>query len=104
VRLVGRARDWRWSSSRAHLTGKNGGITALTPVRGRRAASCPTGDSPLLARMFDCPARSRRATRDCRQNGLRQKTHFASRLKQITPVQPCREKYFSFCFSEIDVS
>jgi hypothetical protein len=38
------------------------------------------------------------------QNGLRQKTHFASRLKRITPVQPCREKYFYFCFSEIDVS
>jgi hypothetical protein len=38
------------------------------------------------------------------QNGLRQKTHFASRLKWITPVQPCREKYFAFGFSEIGVS
>jgi hypothetical protein len=32
------------------------------------------------------------------------KTHFASRIKRITPVQPCREKYFAFVFSEIEVS
>jgi hypothetical protein len=42
--------------------------------------------------------------RDCRQNALRQKTHFARRLKRITPVQPRCEKFFSFGFSEIDVS
>jgi hypothetical protein len=75
--------------------------------RGRsRAAGCPTGDSPaqFLAQMFDWPARSCQSMRDCRRNDLRQKTHFASRLKRITPVQPCREKYFYFCFSEIDVS
>ena len=29
ARLVERARDWRWSSTRAHLSGKNDGITAL---------------------------------------------------------------------------
>jgi hypothetical protein len=71
-----------------------------------RAASCPTGDSPapLPAQIRDWPARPRQSMRDCRRNGLRQKTHFASRLKRITPVQPCREKYFSFGFSEIDVS
>jgi hypothetical protein len=45
-----------------------------------------------------------KSMRDCRRNDQRQKTHFASRLKRITPVQLCREKYFSFCFSEIDVS
>jgi hypothetical protein len=41
---------------------------------------------------------------DCRQNDLRQKTHFASRLNRMTLVQSCCEKYFDFAFSEIDVS
>jgi len=35
ARLVERAQDWRWSSARAHLRGKNDGITALKPVRDR---------------------------------------------------------------------
>jgi putative transposase len=35
ARLVVRAQDWRWSSTRAHLTGKNDGVTARTPVRER---------------------------------------------------------------------
>jgi putative transposase len=37
ARLVGRARDWRWSSTRAHLSGKDDGVTALAPVRARIA-------------------------------------------------------------------
>ena len=35
ARLVTRARDWRWSSTRAHLTGKNDGITARAPIHQR---------------------------------------------------------------------
>jgi putative transposase len=35
ARLVERARDWRWSSTRAHLRGKDDGLTALAPVRDR---------------------------------------------------------------------
>ena len=35
ARLVERARDWRWSSARAHLRGKADGITALKPIRDR---------------------------------------------------------------------
>jgi putative transposase len=35
ARLVDRARDWRWSSARAHLRGRNDGLTALAPVRAR---------------------------------------------------------------------
>src|SRR5438132_8613200 len=35
ARLVRRAQDWRWSSTRAHLTGKDDGITALAPIRER---------------------------------------------------------------------
>jgi putative transposase len=35
ARLVERAQDWRWSSTRAHLRGKEDGLTALSPVRER---------------------------------------------------------------------
>src|SRR6266852_9123493 len=35
ARLVERAQDWRWSSARAHLRGKDDGITALKPIRDR---------------------------------------------------------------------
>ena len=35
ARLVGRAQDWRWSSTRAHLTEKDDGITTRRPVKER---------------------------------------------------------------------
>src|SRR5580704_19519073 len=35
ARLVERAQDWRWSSMRAHLRGKDDGLTALAPIRDR---------------------------------------------------------------------
>jgi putative transposase len=35
ARLVGRARDWRWSSVRAHASGHDDGVTAIAPVRER---------------------------------------------------------------------
>jgi putative transposase len=35
ARLVERARDWRWSSTRAHLGGKHDGITARAPIKKR---------------------------------------------------------------------
>ena len=35
ARLVERAQDWRWSSTRAHLRGKEDGVTALKPIRDR---------------------------------------------------------------------
>ena len=35
ARLVDRARDWRWSSTRAHLRGKDDGVTALAPIKDR---------------------------------------------------------------------
>jgi putative transposase len=35
ARLVERAQDWRWSSTRAHRRGKDDGLTALTPIRDR---------------------------------------------------------------------
>ena len=35
ARLVERAQDWRWSSTRAHLRGRHDGVTALAPIRAR---------------------------------------------------------------------
>jgi putative transposase len=35
ARLVARAQDWRWSSTRAHLSGADDGITAREPIRER---------------------------------------------------------------------
>lgn len=35
ARLVKRAQDWRWSSTRAHLRGKDDGVTALAPIADR---------------------------------------------------------------------
>jgi putative transposase len=35
ARLVARAKDWRWASTRAHLRGKADGITVLAPIRDR---------------------------------------------------------------------
>lgn len=35
ARLVKRAQDWRWSSTRAHVHGRDDGVTALAPVRDR---------------------------------------------------------------------
>jgi putative transposase len=35
ARLVQRAQDWRWSSARAHLRGKDDGLTALAPIGDR---------------------------------------------------------------------
>ena len=35
ARLVERAQDWRWSSTRAHLRGKDDGVTTLKPIRDR---------------------------------------------------------------------
>ena len=34
-RLVERAQDWRWSGTRAHLRGKDDGLTALAPIKDR---------------------------------------------------------------------
>jgi len=35
ARLVQRAQDWRWSSTSAHLRGKDDGLTALAPIKDR---------------------------------------------------------------------
>jgi putative transposase len=35
ARLAARPQDWRWSSTSAHLRGKDDGVTALAPIRDR---------------------------------------------------------------------
>jgi putative transposase len=57
ARLVERAQDWRWSSTRAHLRGKDDGLTELAPIKDRfpdfadLLASSPEADlfTPLRA-------------------------------------------------------
>jgi putative transposase len=55
ARLVRRAQDWRWSSTRAHLSGREDGVTARAPVKARIPdfgdflASAP--DPDLFARL-----------------------------------------------------
>jgi putative transposase len=55
ARLVQRARDWRWSSTSAHLRGKSDGITAMKPVRARVADFAALldldDDAELVARL-----------------------------------------------------
>jgi putative transposase len=55
ARLVERAQDWRWSSTRAHLRGKEDGLTALAPIRERfpRFADLLAGEAEaeLFARL-----------------------------------------------------
>ncbi len=53
ARLVTRARDWRWASTRAHLTGKSDGVTALAPIRGRFPRFADLLDDEPAAEMFD---------------------------------------------------
>ena len=94
ARLVERARDWRWSSTRAHLTGKDDGVTARAPIRDRfpnfadllaiapeadlfgqlRAAESigrPLGDAGFLARIERLTARRLRA----RKRGPKPRKH-----------------------------
>ena len=67
-------------------------LTSLDAKRGRSrewpVARRATHPAQLLAQMCDWPARCCESMRDRRQNGLRQKTHFASRLKRITASSP----------------
>ena len=60
ARLVERAQDWRWSSTRAHLRGKDDGLTALAPIRDRfpRSSICWI---PCPNRTCSSPCAPRRA-------------------------------------------
>jgi len=51
ARLVQRAQDWRWSSTRAHLRGTDDGITVRSPIKDRFAdfAGLLAGDEDAAA-------------------------------------------------------
>ena len=53
ARLVERAQDWRWSSTRAHLRGKDDGATTLAPIRDRFPTSPICLQSNLRQDLFD---------------------------------------------------
>ena len=53
ARLVERAQDWRWSSTRAHLRGKGDGFTALAPIRERFPRFADLLDGEPDTDMFD---------------------------------------------------
>jgi putative transposase len=53
ARLVDRAQDWRWASTRAHLRNKDDGITALKPIRDRFPRFGDLLDTEPEADLFD---------------------------------------------------
>jgi putative transposase len=100
ARLVERAQDWRWSSTRAHLRGRGDGLTELAPIKQRfpdfadllesssqadlftplRAAESigrPLGDSGFLSRIERLTKRSlkpaKRGPKPVDQNGARRR-------------------------------
>ena len=78
ARLVERAQDWRWSSTRAHLRGKDDGVTARKPIRDRFPDF-----ADLLASDDDAEsvARLRAAESIGRPLG---NDHFLSRIERLT--------------------
>jgi len=53
ARLVKRAQDWPWSSTRAHVRGKDDGVTALKPIRDRFPSFAELLASEPEADLFD---------------------------------------------------
>ena len=84
ARLVERARDWRWSSTRAHLSGKGDGITALAPVRERFPRFADLLDDAREEDLFD---RLRAAESIGRPLG---DNRFLARIERLTarPLRP----------------
>ena len=70
ARLVARAQDWRWSSTRAHLRGKDDGITALKPIRDRFPRFADLLDSEPEARPVRAPTRRREHRPAARRRSL----------------------------------
>jgi putative transposase len=81
ARFCKRARDWRWSRTRAHLTGKGDGITALKPIRRRFPRFAELIDGEPEADLFD---RLRAAESIGRPLG---NERFLARLERLTGRQ-----------------
>ena len=78
ARLAERAQDWRWSSTRAHLRGKEDGLTALAPIRERYPRFADLLASEPEPELF---ARLRSAESVGRPLG---NDHFLTRLERLT--------------------
>jgi len=78
ARLVERAQDWRWSSTRAHLRGKEDGLTALAPIKERYPRFADLLASEPEAELF---ARLRAAESIGRPLG---NDRFLARLERLT--------------------
>ncbi|MDN3273632.1 transposase [Frankia sp. RB7] len=86
ARLVQRAQDWRWSSTRAHLRGKDDGVTRLAPIRERFPRFADLLDNPPEADLF---AQLRAAESIGRPLG---DDRFLARLERLTgrPLKPAK--------------
>ena len=80
ARLVQRAQDWRWSSTRAHLRNKDDGITALKPVSDRfpRFADLIAGEPEAETDLFDRLRAAESVGRPLGDDG------FLARLERLT--------------------
>jgi len=78
ARLVARAQDWRWASTRAHLRGKDDGVTALKPIRDRFPDFTGLLDLEPEADLFDQLRTSESVGRPLGGDG------FLSRLERLT--------------------
>jgi putative transposase len=86
ARLVQRAQDWRWASTRAHLRGKDDGVTELAPIRERFPRFADLLDNPPETDLFD---RLRAAESIGRPLG---NDRFIARLERLTgrPLKPAK--------------
>ena len=82
ARLVERAQDWRWSSTRAHLRNKDDGVTALKPVRDRFPRFADLLASEPESRIVRPPARRGERRPAARRRSL------SARLERLDPALP----------------
>ncbi|MDH2343072.1 transposase [Bradyrhizobium sp. SSUT77] len=73
ARLVKRAQDWRWSSTRAHLHGRDDGVTTLAPVRNRFPDFADVLTSEPEADLFDA-LRSAESIGNCGDSALKSRS------------------------------
>jgi putative transposase len=78
ARLVERAQDWRWSSTRAHLRNRDDGVTALKPVSDRFPRFADLLDSEPEADLFERLRAAESVGRPLGNDG------FLARLERLT--------------------
>jgi putative transposase len=81
ARLVERAQDWRWSSTRTHLRGRDDGLTALAPVKDRFPRFADLLDSEPEQDLFDALRAAESIGRPLGDN------RFLTRIERLTGRQ-----------------